>query len=201
MASSSSNIKPGVEAPGRAERINSAVDREYESLLRSVAVMVHRGDASLRWAAVLDLARDVLHEAVGVALEHAESFDPERSATAWIRGIAARVLAGRRRSEKRARRCVNATALGDQGWQTALASLSSRPACETVDDRIDLEQAMARLRPGERRILTLRYDEEMGGEQLAGALGLSNAGAARVQLCRAMQALRDQYARKGKVLS
>src|SRR5262245_2274684 len=111
MAVNSSNIKPGAQAPERTEQISSAVDREYESLLRSVAVHVHHGDTRIPWHAVMDLARDVLHEAVAEALEHARSFDPARSATAWIRGIALRVLASRRRSDTRARRCIDATAL------------------------------------------------------------------------------------------
>jgi RNA polymerase sigma factor (sigma-70 family) len=201
MAVNSSNVKPGAEAPGRAERISSAVDREYEPLLRSVAVMVARSDVRLRWAAVMDLAREVLDEAVGEALEHAGAFDPSRSAAAWIRGIAARVLAGRRRSETRGRRFIGASALGEQAWQGALARLASRPTGEAVAGRLDLEQALAGLSAADRRILVLRYYEGLDGAELARTLGLPTAGAARVQVCRALRALRDQFSRKGEVLS
>jgi RNA polymerase sigma factor (sigma-70 family) len=195
MPRKSSNVEPGSEAHRRAERIRAAVEGEHERLLRSVAVLVAKAGPSLRWPEVMELAVDLLDEAVKEALRHAARFDPARSATAWVRGIAARLLSSRRRDEARARRCVPATVLGEEGWAAALAQLQTGPADEAVARRLDLEQALARLSPEEGRAIDLRYYQGLDGEELASALGAPSTGAARVRVCRALQALKAQFTR------
>lgn len=141
---------------------------------------------------MLDLAAEVLHEAVQKALTQASRFDPSRSATAWVRGIAARLVLSRRRADARARRCVTATVLGQEAWETALQGLSVGSADPVVAGRLDLEQALAQISVEERRALEARYHQGLHGNALARALGVSSAGAARVRVCRALQALRAQ---------
>jgi RNA polymerase sigma factor (sigma-70 family) len=195
MPRKSSNVELGSEAHRRAERIRAAVEGEHEPLLRSVAVLVAKARLSLRWPEVMELATELLDEAVKEALQHAERFDLARSATAWVRGIAARLLSSRRRDEARARRCVPATVLGEEGWESALAQLQTGPADEAVARRLDLEQALAQLSPDERRAIELRYSRGLDGEELASVLGAPSTGAARVRVCRALRALKAQFTR------
>jgi RNA polymerase sigma factor (sigma-70 family) len=176
------------------------VTEQHDKLLRSVVIMVSKSEHKLRWAEVLDLAREVLDAAVGEALAHAEVFDPTRSAAARIRGIAARVLRDRRRADARARRCVPQTVLGDEGWESALSQLCTGPPSEAVNRRLDLESALARITPEERRVIELRYYQALDGEELALALGVSTPGAARVRLCRALRALKKRLCAETEVL-
>src|SRR3954452_1252453 len=91
----------------RATRIRAVIAEEHESLLRSVAVLIARTEPRLRWPEVMDKASEILHEAVQESLQHALTSARSRSATAWVRGIAARLLLTRRRAEARGRRCVS----------------------------------------------------------------------------------------------
>jgi RNA polymerase sigma-70 factor (ECF subfamily) len=190
-----SSSDPECEPRECAARIRAAVEREHALLLRSVALLVARTEKGLAWLEVLERASEVLHEAVREALRQAADFDPTRSAAAWVRGIAARLLLSRRRAEARARRCVPATVLGDEAWAAVLEQLATGPPDETVAGRLDLEQALARLAPDARRALERRYWQGLDGAALAAALGVATAGAARVRVCRALQALRAQLIR------
>jgi RNA polymerase sigma factor (sigma-70 family) len=141
----------------------------------------------------MELASEILHEAVGEALKQGSGFDPTRSATAWVRGIAARLLLNRRRVEARGRRCVPVTVLGEEAWAAVLGRLSTGPSDAAVAGRLDLEQALGRLAPDERRAIDCRYYQGLDGAALASALGVATPGAARVRVCRALQALRTHF--------
>jgi RNA polymerase sigma factor (sigma-70 family) len=162
-------------------------------LLQSVVVLVAKTEKGLRWPEVMELASEILHEAVREALKHASEFDPTRSPAAWVRGIAARLLLNRRRAEARARRCVPATVLGEEAWTAVLSQLSTGPADAATAGRLDLEQALSRMAPEERWAIECRYYQGLDGEALANALGVATPGAARVRVCRALQALRAHF--------
>ena len=187
-----SNAEPETQ-PAGATRIRHAIARDHDALLRSVAVLVARTERRLRWPQVLDMATEVLHEAVREALKHAQDFDPARSATAWVRGIAARLLLSRRRAEARDRRCVPATVLGEEVWTAVLARLFTGASDWTAALRLDLEQALGRISAKDRRAIFCRYYKGLDGADLAKALGVPSTGAARVRVCRALQALRSQF--------
>src|SRR5262249_39547170 len=152
-------------------RIRAAVEEEHEPLLRTVALFVAQSDRRLRAPEVMDIASEILHEAVQEALQHAHRFDPTRSATAWVRGIAAKLLLTRRRVEARGRRCVPATVLGQEAWAVALGQLCTGPPDAAVAGRLDLEQALGRISPQERRAIECRYYQGLDGAELASALG------------------------------
>jgi len=61
---------------------------------------------------------------------------------------------------------------------------------------MDLQHALAKLGPSHRRALELRYYQGLEREELAEALGVPSPGAARVRVCRALQALRAQFAQE-----
>jgi RNA polymerase sigma-70 factor (ECF subfamily) len=173
--------------------LREAVEANHERLLHSIAVMLSHAEPLRSWDQVTDHALEVLNEAVREALSHAENYDPSRSALAWIRGIAARVILSRRRQESRSRRCLSATALGEHGWEAALARLCTGPPEESVGRELDLREALARIPAVEREIIELRYYRGLDGEELARELGISSPGAARVRLCRALRALREHF--------
>ena len=176
------------------ERIRAAIEEEHEPLLRSIAVLVAKTERGYRWPEVMEIASEIFHEAVQEALKHAERFDPTRSATAWVRGIAARVLLSRRRSEARAWRCKPAAVLGEEAWAAALAQDCTESSDAEVSGRLDLEQALACISTEERRSIEFRYYQGLDGTALANALGVSTPGAARVRVCRALQSLRAHLA-------
>jgi RNA polymerase sigma factor (sigma-70 family) len=193
MLSNLGNAEADSRAQANAAHIRAAVAENHGPLLRTIAVLVAKSDRRLRWPAALDVAAEVLHEAVQEALKHAFAFDPSRSASAWIRGIAAKLLSARRRAESRDRRCVPAAVLGGDAWAAALDQLHTESDDGVVAGRLDLEQALGRLAPDARRVLELRYYQGLDGDELAGALGGLTPGAARVRLCRALQALRTVF--------
>jgi DNA-directed RNA polymerase specialized sigma24 family protein len=139
MPRNSSNAELESAALECAARIRAVIEEDHEALLRSVAVLVAKTERRLRWAEVMEIASEVLHEAVHEALKHTHRFDATRSATAWVRGIAARLLLSRRRVAARSQRCISASVLGDQAWATALARLCTAPADASVAGRLDLE--------------------------------------------------------------
>jgi len=181
------------ETRERAARLRAAIEEGHEPLLRTVAVLVARSDPRRRWPEVMEVASEVLQEAVREALEHAHRFDPARSAAAWVRGIAARLLSSRRRVEARARRCVPAAVLGQEAWAAALGRLRAADGEAAVVGRLDLEQVLGHLSPEERLALECRCFRGLDGEELASALGVPTPGAARVRVCRALQALRAHF--------
>ncbi len=187
------NAETDARARSNAAQIRAAVAESHAALLRTLTVLVAKSDRRVRWAEAMDIACEVLHEAVQEALKHAASFDPTRSAAAWIRGIAVKLLLARRRSEGRGRRCVSAAVLGAEAWTAALEQLHINSDDTVVADRLDLERALSRISSGERQVLELRYYQGLDGEQLAGALGGLTPGAARVRVCRALQALRTVF--------
>jgi RNA polymerase sigma factor (sigma-70 family) len=194
MPRNPSNAELEDEELASAVRIRAAIRERHDPLLRSIAVLVAKTGRDLRWPEAMEIASEILHEAVHEALKHAERFDPTRSATAWVRGIAARVLLTRRRAKARDWRCVSAAVLGDEAWAHALGEHCTESSDAAVAERLDLEQAIARISTDERRAIEFRYYQGLDGEELATALGVSTPGAARVRVCRALQALRAQFA-------
>jgi RNA polymerase sigma factor (sigma-70 family) len=194
MPRNSSNAELESEELECTVRIRAAIEEEHEPLLRSIAVLVAKSGRDLRWPEVMEIASEVFHEAVQVALKHAERFDPTRSAAAWVRGIAARLLLTRRRTEARVRRCIPAAVLGEEAWAAALGRHCTGPTDSAVAGRLDLEQALARISADERRAIEFRYYEGLDGEELAAALQVFTPGAARTRVCRALQALRTHFA-------
>lgn len=194
MTRTSSNAGLESEVLQRDVRIRAAIKEEHELLLRSIAVLVAKTGRGLRWVEVMEIASDTLQQAVQEALKHAERFDPTRSATAWVRGIAAKLLLNRQRAEARVRRLVPVAVLGEEAWAVALERRCTEPTDEAVAARLDLEQTLARISPEERQAIEFRYYQGLDGEELARALGVATPGAARVRVCRALQALRTHFA-------
>lgn len=105
---------------------------------------------------------------------------PEDAPMPWTYGVARRCLANARRADDRRLRVVQ--------------RLAAEPPSGPVDDGDgdgELQEAMERLRPAEREVLTLWAWEGLEPRDLAVVLGCS-AGAAAVRLSRARTALARQ---------
>jgi RNA polymerase sigma factor (sigma-70 family) len=195
MCGSASNAERETTGEDRAERLRQAIDADYDVLFRRVSVLVYRLCGRLRRDEVVDRVREVLGEAVKRALQSAEHFDPARSATAWLIGFSLRILQEQRRGGKKW--AVAQSDLGNEAWKRVVEGLCSAADSDAATLRLDVRQALSRLEAGQRRVLELRYFEGLDGEELAAALGAPTAGAARVRLARALQALRAAFGASG----
>ncbi|HZV07303.1 MAG TPA: sigma-70 family RNA polymerase sigma factor [Gemmataceae bacterium] len=194
MCGRASPSEPETPGPDPADFLRQAIERNWDVLVRRLTVLVYRVCGRLRREEVQDRVVEVLNEAVRRALQNAAAFDPARSATAWIMGIALRVLQEQRRT---GRRTVVQSDLGDAVWRGALEELCSADDSQTATIRLDIRQALARLDESQRRIIQLRYTDGLDGEELARELNAPTAGAARVRLARALQALRAAFGPSG----
>jgi len=181
----------GAEKPDddRAESLRQAIERDYPLLVRRLAVIVYRVCGRLRREEVAERVEEVLGEAVKRALESASTFDPRRSATAWLMGFALHIL----QEQRRPRRAVVQSDLGDEAWRAVLENLCCADDANAATIRLDIRQALARLDEPQRRALESRYFEGLDGDELARALDAPTSGAARVRVARALQALRKAF--------
>lgn len=197
MYEPTSKVESETAGDNPADSLRQVIERDYALLFRRVAVLVYRVCGPLRHKEVEDRVQEVLNEAVKRGLQAAASFDVSRSATAWLLGIALRVL----QEQRQPRRTVVQSDLGQETWRGALEQLCSANDAETVAIRLDIRQALARLDKQQRRAIELRYFEGLDGEELAHALDAPTAGAARVRLARALQALRTVFGSSGEEAS
>jgi DNA-directed RNA polymerase specialized sigma24 family protein len=87
--------------------LHSTVEREFTDLRRGVEILVWRMGLARTRDEAIALGAEALQEAVRRALDQASSFDPKRSAHAWLLGIAINVLREQRRQLSREQRhCV-----------------------------------------------------------------------------------------------
>ena len=188
---------PDPEAVGvtpDAERLRSAIARDYERLCAYVATLVRRFEGPMRHDLVCERVEEIVAEAVGRALERADAFDPRRSAFHWVTGIAINVI---REARRRAGRPIHVkqTDLGEPAWRRVLESLID-PAMHQDGSQVErLQQALSKLRESDRRLLELGCVRGLDGAALAREVGAPSPGAARVRLCRAAKALAEAYRR------
>jgi RNA polymerase sigma factor (sigma-70 family) len=190
MCVHASNVGPEVFTQECAEHLRAVIERDYATLCRRIGTLVYRNCGRLRPDEVADRVREVLDETVQRALQAAGRFQMGRSAMAWLMGIALRVLQVQRRG--RVGRVMVQSDLGAQAWRHVLEDLCAVDSDATTI-RLDIRQMLARLAEPQRHILELRYFEGLDGDELARAVDAPTAGAARVRLARALQALRRQF--------
>jgi RNA polymerase sigma factor (sigma-70 family) len=193
MPAAASRAEAGATADGRVEALRSLVEREYTALVGRVAAIQSKVAAGLRRGELLDRAAEVVHEAYRRAREAIDRFDPSRSAVAWLIGIAVNVI--REQTRLRLSRPTPGSDIDADGGKALLERLCAAPADPAA--RLDAERVLSGLPPDSRRLLELRYWEGLEGDELARAVGAPSAGAAKVRLCRALQALRERYGEAG----
>jgi len=190
MASEPAGVLPMVDARDRAEIIRSALEHELEPIARAVGVMVRAVGRGRDHEWNRQRTEDVLSEAVCRALERPDTYDPGKPAIGWIVGIARNVLNNEARLDSGRPGRAN---LGEAAWESVLGVID--PRRHEAADHLDVERMLSRLPAQHRRAIELRYFQSLTGDALVQSLGVASAEAARQRVHRAVQALRDLFAR------
>jgi RNA polymerase sigma-70 factor (ECF subfamily) len=175
----------GVSDPWSADaRAAASGDRRaFERLYRAHVDRVFTLCA--RMLADRALAEEVTQDVFVRVWDKLPGFRGESALSTWIHRVATSVVLSRRKAD--------AIRHGRQDDRDdAIDTLPDRPA--TVGDRLDLEQAIAALPPGARRIFVLHDVEGFTHEEIAAQLGITSGGS-KAQLHRARLLLRAALAR------
>jgi RNA polymerase sigma-70 factor (ECF subfamily) len=165
---------------------------------------------ALAWTRDRTVAEEVVQETWALALEKLPGFEGRSTLKTWLCGIVINTARSRRRQE---RRTIPESALGEVGderavptqrfsppghrwdghWQAPPQAWPGTPegAVLSAELRELLEKAIAELPEAQRAVLILRDVEELSGEEVCNALGLSSTYQ-RVLLHRARSCLRGQ---------
>jgi RNA polymerase sigma-70 factor (ECF subfamily) len=138
-------------AAGDGAAFHALVDRHADRLF-AIAVSLVRNTAD---------AEDVVQETLTGAYRGLRKFEGRASVKTWLTRILIVQVAKWRRSRK--------------GRTTLPIEESSRPAEsgeEAVEQRIDLQAALAKLSPEHQEVLVLREFEQLSYEEIAAALGV-----------------------------
>jgi RNA polymerase sigma-70 factor (ECF subfamily) len=123
-------------------------------------------------ANVLDVhhAEDLVQEVAQVVAEKFDEYDRERSFTSWTLGIARNRLLKYYRSRSRDRLVLSEAALAQLG------SALERVEHEAEDRRNALRMCLERVEGRRRRVLEMRYGENVKVNEIAQQLGMSSDG-------------------------
>ena len=151
-----------------AERFStegSSGDVDFDALYRSqhravLAYCARRASRADAW----DAASDVFL----VAWRRLDDVPTGEEATAWLLGIAYRVLANQRRSASRSRRLFRKMAAAE----SIGSSLADEPIIRS-EEEAEVITSLSRLRDADREILQLSLWEELNPEEIARILGIS----------------------------
>ena len=158
---------------GEADALTTLCTRFYSKVLKY-----------MRYRVAVDLAEDLTSE---VFVRVLRNLSQQRgSFPAWLFRIAERVVVDHRRAAAAKKRTVltSMTELHDE-------QAEDKPdVTETVAARIDLEQAMNKLSDDQRQLVTLKFIEGLGNDDVADIMDRS-PGAIRVLQFRALSALRN----------
>ena len=198
---SDDNRNAGVAATSAIERhasLREAITSEEPNLRRGVEALVWKRGLAAGRDAVVVVADDVLQETFARALRRADTFDPARSAHAWLFGIAINVVREQQRV-LRAERDYTVQGVPGMDEMTDNLTTASEAALARLHD-VESEKAYRVIElldlvpPPEREVLRHRYVDNLRGPELAAALGGISEGAARVRVSRARAHLSRAYA-------
>lgn len=147
--------------------------------------------ASYVYAAVRDTheAEDVLQIIAEAAVEHFDDYDAERSFTGWVLGIARHRVLHHNRTRGRDRHVFGEKAL------SLIADAHAELDAEQDDRRAALNVCMGELTDRSRRLIDLRYHEDLKPADIAERVGMT-PGALNVALHRTRQTLAECIRRR-----
>jgi len=182
--SASTVVVIDIRRPGRtpAAAATAAIvdDAAFEVVFRGTFADVHR---FLARRVGTDLADDLAAETFAVAYRRRTSYDPARgTARVWIFGIAAKVLRGHWRDERR-----SLALQARLGRTVGIACVSDARHDDPIDTR--LASALRRLPRKHREVLLLQVWGQLTSEEVAAALGI-RPGTVRSRVSRAREQLR-----------
>lgn len=186
--------------------LRMAIEHELDAVRRGVEVLVWRLGLAETRAEVIALGEDALQEVIRRALDRADAFDANRSAHAWLLGIATKVLQEQRRRMRQERQHIIGSielaleSAPDANSPRAVSSLIVKRVHELAQQQDqNLMEILDLVSPADREILTYRYVAQLDGREIAAKLGISE-GAARVRLSRALHKLSIEYHRSEGML-
>ena len=127
------------------------------------------------------LAEELTQDVFVRAWQKLELFRGESAFGTWLHRLTVNLVLNRRKSDGRSRG-------RDGGADDEIETIASLP--QTPGDRMDLEQAIAGLPPGARRVFVLHDVEGYRHEEIAEMLGITSGGS-KAQLHRARLLLRE----------
>ena len=164
---------------GKNASFESLYAAHHQAVLAYCARRASRSDA---W--------DAASEAFLVAWRRFDDVPPHEEARAWLLGVAYRVLANQRRSAHRRGRLVRRVAGSVDGPPAS-------PDAQLIrnEEESEVIDALSRLRPLDREIITLTLWEELPPRAIAEVLGISRA-AVDQRYSRAKRRLSQELAKK-----
>ena len=175
----------------RRELLDASIKENYKHLCASALAVILKRHRGMKEQQLIDLAEEIVHEAISRALTKAADYDPSRRPVPWLMQFILNVLM---ESGRRAKRHPTQSDFSDVTWNELLASLCSDASAAALTAHLPrLDQSLARLGDEQREILLYRFKKGLDGEELAQAVGAPSAGAARVRLHRALVALRQEF--------
>lgn len=173
------------------ELLNASIKDNYKHLCASALAVILNRHRGMNERQLIDLADEVVHEAVSRALTKATEYDPSRRPVPWLMQFILNVLM---ESDRHTKRYPMQSDFSDITWNQLLASLcSDTPSVPLTEYLPRLNQALGSISAEQREILMLRFRKGLDGQELAQAVGAPSSGAARVRLHRALVALRQEF--------
>jgi RNA polymerase sigma-70 factor (ECF subfamily) len=161
---------------GHADAFHRLVDRHAAPLFRLATTLVKTHDD----------AEDVVQETMTAAYRAMKAFQQRSSVKTWLFAICYRQAALLRRKNKNPIRM-----LGEEESVTAdPATLGGKGHAASVETRMDVQAALAKLPEDQRAILLLREFDGLSYEEIATVLELPR-GTVESRIFRARQALRE----------
>jgi RNA polymerase sigma-70 factor (ECF subfamily) len=188
----------GENGASKRDLIKQAIEENAEKLARAIRIFVWK--AGIQSSDELnEISQEVLQETVVTALEIADRYDPDRSAHAWLVGIAVKHIQSHRRKQKRDN--SRTVAIADyikspvEDMELSEAEMFDLlPIPQTNTDPVAINEILALVSEDDREILHLSFVGGMKAKDLAEHLGVSE-GTAYMRLYRAVSRLRDAYSK------
>jgi RNA polymerase sigma factor (sigma-70 family) len=175
----------------RRELLNASIKDNYKHLCASALAVILNRHRGMNEQQLIDLADEVVHEAISRALTKATEYDPSRRPVPWLMQFILNVLM---ESDRHTKRHPTQSDFSDITWNELLTSFcSDTPSVPLTEYLPRLNHALDSISAEQREILMLRFRKGLDGQELAQAVGAPSSGAARVRLHRALAALRQEF--------
>lgn len=187
--------------------LRTALEVHQKDLMTGIRVYLWKFGAVTQRSELEDKAKEILQETAVEALGNADHYDPTRPVKLWLLGIAINRIRQMQRARYRQSRVVvsiHETTQAQAIYQHSPVSTVTEDDLfdlihhDNASDKLSLTEMLSVVDQADREILSLRFIEDLTGEELAAALGTS-VGAAYVRLSRAKNRLRQQF-RKGETI-
>ena len=151
-------------APEHRESMNATFETLYAEHHRVVLAYCARRTSS-------DEAWDAAADVFLVAYRRLDDVPSGDGTLPWLLAVARRVLSNQRRGDQRRRRLI----LRASGHRDAEGAFIPETLLVRREDEVEVVEALSRLRPIDREIITLALWEELRPVEIAATLGISRA--------------------------